>query len=169
MEMQKTHEILSEILTTIFQPEYRRLGKWIDRLCSENRAAYGDPELVGFIYNGIVYKPLELKASNTAIKRRGLHQDLAPNMDAYLKDLDLLTKDKAFISQSLMKLIDPCKNMQDVRDALPNCLGDTHSELLGIPREREPGWTIQDDPRAIRQYEKILPKIEMYSAGRLIY
>lgn len=169
MEMQKTHEIITEMLSTVFMPEYRRLAKWIDRLCAQNRKLYNDPELVGFIYNGVVYKPLELKASNTAIKRRGLHPDLADNMESYIKDLSLITRDKSFISQSLMQLIESCSNMQDVRDALPDCFADTHTGLVGISRARPEAWTIASNPRAMRQYEKIRPKIEMYAAGRLLY
>ncbi len=165
----KTHETITEMLSTVFQPEYRRLGNWIDRLCTQNREAYNDPELLGFIYNGKVYKPLVLNEPNHVIKRRGLHGTLAENMEAYLMDLEVLTNDKAFISQSLFKLLDPCDNDQDIRDALPNCLTDTLSRLQGLTRGRPEAWPIVNDDRAMRQYHKILPRIEMYASARLLY
>ncbi len=165
----KTHETISEMLSTVFLPEYRRLGNWIDRLCTQNREAYNDPELLGFIYDGKVYKPVATEEANHMIKRRGLHGTLAENMEAYLKDLSVLMEDKAFISQSLFKLLDPCENDQDVRDALPNCLADTLPRLQGIARGRPEAWTIVDNERAMRQYKKILPRIEMYASARLLY
>ncbi len=168
----KTHEIITTILEKIFQPEYRRLGNWIDQLCKQSREAYGDPDLIGFIYSGQVYKPVaaaEAKAANHMIKRRGLHPSLTENMEAYLQDLRVLTEDKAFISQSLFKVLDPCENNQDLRDALPNCVIDTLPSLQGICRAREQAWTIVHDERALRQFNKILPRIEMYAAARLMY
>jgi hypothetical protein len=165
----KTHEIIHKILGIIFEPEYRRLAKWIDILCANNREAYGDPELIGFIYNGEIYKPLAANVPNHAIKRRGLHPTLMSNMDNYLKDLNTLTTDKSFISQSLFKILDPCENNQDIRDALPNCLVDTLPELQGISRGRPEAWSIEGDERATRQYQQMVPKIQMYASARLLF
>lgn len=169
MEVIKGHTIITEMLTAVFQPEYRRLAAWVDRICKQNREAYNDPDLIGFIYNGQVYKPLAVDAAVTAIKRRGLHSTLTDSMENYLRDIGALTRDKAYIAQSLFKLIEPCENLQDVRDALPNCLCDALPALNGLSRGREEAWTIAGDPRAQRQYAKILPQIEMYAAARLIY
>lgn len=164
-----TNNMINMIVSTIFVPEYRRLGTWVDRLCRQNREAHQDPELVAFIYNGDIYKPVATDMANHLIKRRGLHSSLGEDMEMYLRDLSLLTQDKSFIAQSLFKLLDPCENDQDVRDTLPNCLADTLPQLQGISRHREPAWTIVEDERAMRQYNKVLPKIEMYSAARLMY
>lgn len=163
------HEMITETIKQIFEPEYRRLGKWIDKICRENAQAYGDLTLVGFVHSGLVYKPTECHESNTAIKRRGLHTDCLSTMNSYLADLKIVSDDKAAIRMNLFKILDPCETMQDVLDALPSCLHNTVSGLEGLTRERDPAWTIADDARAMRQFEKVVPKIEMYSAGRLLY
>jgi hypothetical protein len=166
----KVHDMINEILAKIFEPEYRRLATWIDRLCRQNREAHGDPELMGFIYNGKIYKPLECKDPDHVISRRGLHHTLTSDMDTYLMDLAVLTRDKSFISQGLFSIMDPCEDLQDVRDTLPECLKDTLDCISGLQRGVRPeAFTVDTNPRAKRQYEKILPRIEMYAVARLIY
>jgi hypothetical protein len=166
----KTHEMISEILGVIFQAEYRRLGQWIDRLVQQNRRAYEQTDLQGFIYNGVIYKETQQTVPDHLLNRRGLHHTLSSAMDAYLVDLTTLNRDKAFISQALAMLLDPCKTIQDIRDALPECLADTLGCISGRPRgDRPEAFTLDDNPRAKRQYEKILPRIQMYAVTRLIY
>lgn len=162
-------EILDEILSYLFQGEYRRLGAWVNRLVRENAEAYGDSNLQGFVHNGVVYKPTDLKLPNQAVKRRGLHPSVMPTMDAYLRDVYLLMNDKAFIRQALFKVIDGCDNPQELRDALPNCLADAVACTRGLDRRGEMAFTIRDNARAMRDFEKILPRIEMYAAARLLY
>lgn len=169
MDVIIAHNFIHEMMGVIFHPEYRRLGNWINRLCQQNRELYNDPELLGFIYEGLAYKPTDIKISDKVMTRRALHVDLHEDMHAYIADLDVLIRDKSFVSQTLFKLLDPCENMDDIRDALPECLVNTLPSLQGKSRGRPEAYTIEGDPRAKRQYEKILPKIEMYAAGRLLY
>jgi hypothetical protein len=170
MLVKTVNDMISEILSTIFMAEYRRLGNWIDRLCHQNAEAYGDPTLQGFVHSGKVYKPVGLKVADHQVNRRGLHHSLLADMDAYQMDLSILTRDKQFIQQALLALLDPCQDLQDVRDALPNCLASTLECIKGKDRGVRPeAYTLADNPRAKRQYEKILPRIEMYAVTRLIY
>jgi len=78
--------------------------------------------------------------------------------------------EKQLIKQSLSHLLIPCRSEQDIRDALPDCLSALMPRSIqALPRTNEEAWTIRNDERALRQYRKALPRIEFYSAARLIY
>lgn len=163
------HQLLQEITAFLFTQESRRLENWIKRLVKQNALAYANPDIQAFIYDGAVYKPADLKLPNQALKRRGLHPSLTDEMAAYKLDAKVLDDDRSFISQALKRLLDPCQSFQDVRDALPNCLADALSCTQGLRRQADEAFTIRDDERAMRQYRKILPRIELYAATRMIY
>jgi hypothetical protein len=167
--MQTTHEMSLEIIENIFRAEHRRLATWINGLCRRNREAYGDPDLKAFIYSGKVYKHSEDTTPDNECKRRGLHSSLIGEMASYDMDKSVLGRDGSFISQALFTVLDDCRDVQEVRDALPNCLSDKLQSIQGLSRTRPEAFTILDNPRALRQYQKILPRIELDAATSLIY
>jgi hypothetical protein len=169
MLAQRIDELITEIQKYLFTAEYRRLDRWVTQLIRDNQEAYGDPSLQGFIHEGVVYKPSNLQIATTAVKRRGLHPSLTEPMEAYLADLKVLTDDKAYIQQSLFRLLDGCSTAQGIRDALPNCLADSLDCIRGLDRRGEEAFTIKDDDRAMRQYLKVLPRIELYATTRMLY
>lgn len=169
MLAQRIDELITEIQNYLFVAEYRRLDRWVSSLIRDNQEAYGDPGLQGFVHEGVVYKPSDLQLGTSLIKRRGLHPSLNDPMAAYLRDLKVLNDDKAYIRQSLFRILDGCTSNQEVRDALPNCLADSLECIKGLSRQGEEAFTIRDDERAIRQYQKVLPRIELYVTTRMLY
>jgi hypothetical protein len=165
--------IIQHIIKTIFASEDRRLTSWIDRMCKRNQEAYrieSKGQMVpvqGFIFNGAFYRPSDITGPISG--RRALHGSLWSEMESLEKDKKLTDSDKGFIQQTLYALLDPCKTDQDIRDALPECLVSTLPQLNRYERTRSPAFTIEGNPRALRQYLKILPTIEDYAAARLIY
>jgi hypothetical protein len=165
--MQQSHIIIDHTSKVLFEAERRRLQKWIDRLCRANQECYSNPKLEGFLYEGIYYRPSWL---GRGIWPHGaLHFTLADEMRAFLIDKKIVDDDERFIRQTLFALLHPCKTDQDIRDTLPECLIPVISGLASYPRTRQPACTIEGNARALRQYEKILPKIELYTAARMIF
>lgn len=159
------HTIIDHICKVLFTAERRRLQKVIDGFFRSNQEAYGE-RFDGFHYMGRYYRPAGLVGQ---LKRKILHFSLHPQMDAHLKDEATIDEHEQQIRQTLFKLLDPCRSEQDIRDALPNCLTDTLGSSAKLPRVQEEAFTIRGDERAMRQYEKCLPTIELYSAARLLY
>lgn len=159
------HTLIDAIIQTLFSAEERRLTKAIDEMCRSNTEAYKE-QLDGFHYQGRFFRPEGLKGH---LKRKVLHLSLHPQMDLHLRDEASIQADQQAIRQTLFQLLDPCKSDQDVRDTLPNCLTDTLGKVAQLQRMAEPAFTIADNPRAMKQYLKVLPKLEMYSAARLLY
>jgi hypothetical protein len=90
-------------------------------------------------------------------------------MEGYLRDLNVLIDDQAFIRQSLYRVLDGCTTTQGIRDALPNCLAGSLECIQGLARGGEEAFTIKDDERAMRQYRRVVPKIELYVTTRMLY
>jgi hypothetical protein len=90
-------------------------------------------------------------------------------MELWLKDRKIIKDDAAMIKQVLWKLLTPCQTEIHIRNALPECLVNLIQSLKSHPRTSEAGYTLMDDPRAYRQFQKYLPKMELYSVTRLLY
>jgi hypothetical protein len=160
------HKVIDHIISVLFAAEERRLTKAVNELCNANREAYNGEQLHGFHYQGRWYRYEDVSG---ALNRKVLHLSLFSRMDRHLADEAAVNMDKQMIRQTLFQLLDPCTSEQDMRDALPNCLSDTLGEIGRLPRKNEEAFTIRNNPRAVKQYEKIKPKLELYSAARLLY
>lgn len=160
------HEIINPILGLLFEAEERRLTNWIDKICRDNAEVKGQAN-VGFIYAGRFYRPSDQVGHIPG--KRALHPSLEPDMTAFVRDQAGIELDKSLIKQTLFNLIFPCHTDQQIRDALPDCLVSVLTDYSRLPREQEEAWSIRDNPRAMRQYEAILPKIQIYTAARMMY
>jgi hypothetical protein len=165
-----THKLITALTGQLFEAEDRRLNGVIVRLNQENKQLTGS-RIDGFLYLGQLYMPTGV---NTTVADRhqaktALHKSLIEPMERHLKDRKAVADERRIISQMLLTLLSPCRTAQDIRDTLPECLVNCVSGLVSQPRTREAAYTIQDNPRAMRQYEKLLPKMEVYSAARFLY
>lgn len=165
-----TYALVKALTDTLFKAEERRLDRAILALNQENKRLQG-AQIDGFLHAGQFFLPkgVSLTLAGPGQAKTALHKDLIGEMLHHLKDRSTVQEEREFISQTLYKLLNPCRTQQDIRDALPECLVNCIPELARLPRQREAAFTIKDDPRALRQYEKILPKMEIYSAARLLY
>lgn len=161
--------IIDAICRSLFEAENRRIQNWIDKLTRANQTIRNNRTLEGFLHEGVYYRPSWL---GRGIWPHGpLHDDLVEEARIFVADRENVLRDQQFIRQILFTLLYPCNTDQDARDTLPECL----MPIIGpmgfniYSRTREPAWSIQGNARAIRQYEKILPKIEEYAAARMIF
>jgi hypothetical protein len=167
----ESHRLIEHIAKVLFEAERRRLQNWIDKLTRANQEANTNPKLEGFLYEGVYYRPSWI--GRGVWPHGALHHSLADDMRVFLKDKKSVDDDERFIRQTLFALLYPCKNNQDIRDTLPECLLPVIAVpgigLASLSRTRQPACTIEGNARALRQYEKILPKIELYTAARMMF
>lgn len=160
--------IVDHLTKAIFSSEVARLTKREMELVRENaRLPKSAPD--GFFYRGQLYSDLDpkLRAKGT---RGNLHPSLHPQMDAHLKDKGVVDFDRQRVKQALAIILRDCKTHQDFRDALPNSLKDFMGREVGsLPRTRPEAYTVQENPRAYRQYMQLREKLEFYNVAKLLY
>lgn len=166
------YPFIHTILQSLFSAEERRLKNFIFKMNERNSEALGE-NFDAFAYQGKVYRCTTLLGR---IRSPTLHESLQSDMDKYLVDAETIGNDKDAIKQLLFRLLEPSGFTghfdQDVRDAIPECIIDTINshfpEIASLPRMRPPAFNLKH-PRDFHLYEKVLPKLEFYSAARLLY
>ena len=164
------NEVINLVLQKLFEAEKRRLAGIITELNSSNKRLNGHIA-DGFLYGGQLFMP---SGVSTVVAGPGqckptLHFSLNNEMDAYTRDLKTVKDDHDLIRQMLFLLLKPCTNEREVRNTLPECLVSLVQGLNNEPRADNAGYTLRGDHRAMRQFAKLVPKMEIYSVGRLLY
>lgn len=161
--------LIKSITDKLFEPEARRLASMINDLNTKNKELRA-VSVDGFLYGGKLYMP----SGVSTIVRSGtqskvtLHFSLNQEMETWLWDCKIIKTDQDLIKQMLFLLLKHCTNEQDLRDTLPECLINLVF-TQPPPRRNQPGYTLEDNERAQRQFQTILPKMELYSSTRLFY
>lgn len=161
------YKLIQHLLKELFIAERRRLDKNVGDLIRQNNEVK-QTQAAGFLYYGEYYTATGFQ-NMTASGKVTLHDDLEDKIKWHLEDAKTVAEDERLIGQIVFKLTDPCETLQDMRDSLPECLATMIPALAKMPRHNEVGWSIRQDTRASKQFDKMLPKIEMYSAARLLY
>lgn len=165
LQNRSVYPMLQSILQKLFKAEYRRLAQVIIDLIKKNEEITGPAD--GFTYAGNYYAKQGLPRGKRNYKF--LDYSLHSEMDRYLKASKDIVEDQRQISQILMRILAHVFSEQEVRDALPECIIDTVPEVTHLKRTMTEAYTIKNDERAWRQYQKILPRIQFYSVTRLMY
>jgi len=161
------YKVIQFLNKELFLAEKRRLNKVVSDLIINNNEIAGT-QAAGFLYEGEYYTAIGFAISQ-GVSKIQLAEALYGKMIWHLKDSQEVADDERMICQMIFKLLDPCETLQDMRDSLPDCLAEMVPALKPIPRHNEVGYSIHQDTRSWRQFNKLLPKIEMYSAARLLY
>lgn len=161
----KLHDAISGIIEKLFQAEKRRLQNGIDRLVEQHQEITNDAR-TGFMYNGVYFRHSNTK---TIERLPMLAWSLNDAMSAHLKDESAVMLDCQQIRQTLFKLMSVAKTDQQLRDVLPDCIVSLVPELDKIPRQDPVELLIAHDSRLMRQYSKMLPKMQIYTVGNILY
>lgn len=170
--MWNSHQWVDTIVSRLFEPEDRRIAKMVASLNQQNSELKGKP-FHGFMHMGKRYIAPEHKSKQQAFARQPL-PTLAYTLLNQANDFDSevkkLTLDRDQIKQVLFQLIHQANDLQELRDALPECLVHLVPEVKHLQRmNNDPSWMIRSNKFAVKAYEKTLPKIEMYSVMGLMY
>ena len=117
---------------------------------------------------GVVYSDLTGAARGRS-SCPPLHQSLVPEMRAILEERQTLERERLQVGQAFTLVLRGCHSFQDIRDALPNGMHELIEGCKMLPRTREEGFTLADNERAQRQYQKLRDKVEFYMASKLLY
>jgi hypothetical protein len=159
-------EILSRILSEVFSADMQDFNREIEAVVGKNRELLGPTTAAYGFYFGKNWYSVPWCRGRSA---QSLHPDLYLEMIRVESRKKSVEDDWKIIDQVLCRIISPFHTYQDIRDELPEVLVSLVPSLLGAyPRTREPASSIQSDPRAIRQYERVLNKIHSYVAMRYI-
>jgi hypothetical protein len=156
-----------QIINMLFAAERRRLQNWVDKICVANQEATGGEPLAGYIYQGQWYRHSSIGQGK--FTKTPLSASLSGEMNSFLSDKRITDMEEQLLKQGVFSVLRTCCDLQDLRDALPDCLVDCFPELSKFPRNREVAYTLASEDRPLRQFNKILPKLEVYAATRLIF
>jgi hypothetical protein len=161
--------IIDPLTAKLFAAEERRMGNLVSKLNTRNKHL-SDTKVDGFIHRGLYYIPKDAVSIRGAKQSKtALHLSLIGEMESFLKERKRVEDDRKLISQVLFLLLSPCTSLQDIRNALPECLVGCVPDLVRLNRTDDAAYTIRDNPRALRQYETALLKIEIFVATQLLY
>jgi hypothetical protein len=138
------NRFMKQIVDALIFSDYERRVKAIDAVIMKNCELQGRTEMA-FAHMGKVYH-----YSDRPRRYRSY-----PMLDPSLHD------------EMEQWLYEDCMSHQDFRDALPECLVTLVPDYAGLPRTREPGYTIMNKPAALKRYAKMLPKIEAYTISKM--
>jgi hypothetical protein len=168
MAIQRMDQLITKLTDALFVAEYRRLDKMVEDLDQQNREAKGHNSY-GFIYEGVQYTP----KNSPYLPGGQRHTSLSFSLNKVAKDfkqsMEMVAHDRKMIEQVLYKLLVQCNDAREVRDCLPEALVSLVPDLQAMPRQFTDGYLLKSDERAYRQYQQILPKIQLYTATRLLY
>jgi hypothetical protein len=169
-ELDMQFELIRVLLEKLFEAEKRRLANVINELNTSNKRLK-NIKVDGFLYGGTFYLPsgVSIVVAGVTQAKAMLHPALSREMDVWVQDQKNIHSDQDLIRQMLFRLLKPCRSDRENRNALPECLVCLVSDLAKHPRSDSAGYTLRGDERASRQFDKLLSKMEVYSAARLLY
>jgi hypothetical protein len=155
---------LQRLIEEIFAAEEKSFQNQINLLVDENNKVRFLVDS-GFNYLGKNYG----KYGGILPNQPTLATELHPKMQRLVHFRDTVRYDRKYITQVFSRLVRPCNSVEELRNVLPDCVVINDWSLSKFPRTREPAYTAANDSLLMRQYLKILPKVETYCAMRLLY
>ena len=174
--MNNSYQWIDAIIAALFTAEKRRLDRSILEITRRNNEIKGGNH-PGFMHRGV--KHIAAQNYPQYVANRSVHKmlpsvafELMSEVSTFTIDKDKVDGDEAQIRQLLFKLLVNCNDLQDIRNSLPDCIVNILKEpkLRALKRTLvDPCYHIRSDYRAMKMYEKLLPKIEMYSVAQMLY
>lgn len=165
--LDNVNKVIGHLLLKLLEADERRLQKRIDEIIHMNSEGNKDPlAMNGFVYQELHYKK---EGQHYLAAYPNLQDHLHNEMLDFIADKDRVDLDRQKIKQILFKLLTDCKDSQDVRDVLPECLLQFLPGFVNKERTRDPAYNLKNDPRGYSQYKSVLVRIEMYSIANLLY
>jgi hypothetical protein len=158
------NRFMKQIVDALIFSDYERRVKAIDAIIMKNCELQGRTEMA-FAHMGKVYHYSDRPRRYRSYPM--LDPSLHDEMEQWLYDETMVERDRVYLKQGLFPLLEDCMSHQDFRDALPECLVTLIPDYAGLPRTREPGYTIMNKPAALKRYAKMLPKIEAYTISKM--
>lgn len=161
------HAFIEGVLDRLLTAENRRMDTMIAELSYRNELRKGHI-YYGFMYLGEMYVPEKYRGLAKASGIPPLDYSLDREGNALVTEHKRLLNDRQMIRQLLVKLLRDATTPQRIRDCLPDCLVQ-YTSVKDLPRFDSIEALIDHDKRLLSHYQKLLPKIEMYSVSAMLY
>lgn len=159
---------VTEFVEVLFAPDRKRLDAMVKSLTDRN-SLLKNKFTVGFMYQGTRHIPEEYKNYRTKDSILSLDLSLNDDLMKYVSEKRKLENDIVHIRQLFTVLVMQCANVQEVRDSMPECV-IALTKLKNMPRKiQDPTFLIRSNEHHMYDYERLLPKIQMYSVANLLY
>lgn len=162
----KYSNLLPKLMNALMGPEIKRISKNVDSLIQQNSHLGGS----AFAY---IYQDKRYNKSNSFIPRdrdiKPIHKTLEEQADKLHKELAKVEFDQQKMKQSLSVVLSRCKNIQDVRDVLPETFVKNVPVFQGLDRQKEPGFLLDEFPALRIQYNKAIEISEYYMVNQILY
>lgn len=157
---------VEKVLNKLFESERNRLNKWILSLCQKHTAATGG-ECYGFKYKAERFIPKEYESYMKNIRELPtLNITLADEVIQFYAERQRIGKDAAQIKQLFAVMLMKCESVSEARHVLPECVVTLLD--IGTDYPRTVSETEYMTLAFKEQYDRLLPKIQMYSVIHLI-
>lgn len=166
MAIKNLYKFLESVVTTLFEPEERRLNSLVAALDKANRELKGHTTK-GFIHAGEAFIPAGEKQARVGLP--SLSFSLSNKAAEFMGDRQTIVDDRKLVLQVLWLAAKDCGSIEDVRNALPETIVNLSNDLKAIPRSNEDGYTLKGNKRLYTQYLSMRDKIDVYWACRMIY
>lgn len=160
--------IIDQIIDKMFGRFVHEYKRTLTNLCEQMGRDEMGNDAFGFIYNGKWYpKPNCPNVHRRSVVRPGLPYHLIPLMDKAEQERLVVESDKKQINQLLVKLIYQCNDVEEIRDALPDCLW-IYAGFSSHQRKFNQCHFFFGDKRVEADMNRLLPRIEFYLGMSLI-
>lgn len=166
MRSHNSPEIIPALVASLRERDDKVLNQELQELIEANHVL-GKPRH-GFLYGGIFHTMLPSRSQAGAEKRQ-VHASLISAAKAHAARCAILDKEMVRITNGLSLVMRPCKDWQDVRDAVPDALKKVIPEIAHLPRLKEEAWALRDQPVLKHQYELTAELLLFYFTNRLLY
>lgn len=159
-------ELLEVLLRELMDPEEERLSAALDKIVVANQKLGGT--MNGFYHLGTLYssvKPYALRG----IKVANLHDNLIHEFEQHLSERQQYEADRQRLTQLLTTILPKCRNVQQIRDALPEALVLFVPDLKKRERMDPEGFLLKSNPMLAAQFEEASNIALFYVANRMVY
>lgn len=168
MDNSLVNNLVDRLIHNLMAADNKRVAKMLNALIDDNDIKLNGYTTMCFRHGEVMYYHEEYQRrvfSNTYITPI-LHKDLRDRFEVIEQELLILKEHTQKIKQILTILLKGVRDHQMLRDLLPDCMSQyviPHKERY-MPQHLV--WQLTD--RQIREYQKILPLIQMYSASSIL-
>ena len=161
-------DLVNGLVGNLMAADNKRVAAMLNALIDDNDTKLNGYTTMCFRHGEVMYYHEEYQRgvfSNTHMTPT-LHKDLRDRFEVIEQERLILKEHTQKIKQILTVLLKGVRNHQMLRDLLPDCMSQyviPHTERY-MPQHLV--WQLTD--RQIREYQEILPLIQMYSASSIL-
>ena len=161
--------IIDDVINSLFNPDLDRMRRQMVEINRSNNLHH-QVNHSGFLFRGQWFNPDKSFPMPQRKERTKLALHLEASMETLEAEQKLIGDHKQLIKQAMAQMYMQCNNIQEVRDATPECLVPLTPHLKNLNRLMANWlWLWKSDPRTARQIEAVLPLMEQYSVASLLY